>query len=175
MVYDLEVPEEQSFLANGILVHNSTSWVMYGKYGLILVPRTLDGVYRYDESPYTYAISARSKAIGSNSHFHNRPGIEKERALDYFSQHGFIMGKSECKTVGSNSYELKDGEKWIDKKKNEVEVVMEEGLCNNYELRDKLNLIYFLDLEKNQKEWPWPWLPNIKIDGVTYGRREPLF
>lgn len=36
-----------------------------------------------------------------------------------------------------------------------VETVLVPGLANTYQLRDELNVIYFLDLENNSPAYPW--------------------
>ena len=144
---------------------DSTSWVMYGKYGLVLMPKSVNGVPRYDVSPHTVAISARAKSIGDATHFNNLPDMQKERIIEYCESLGLKLGKSVIRKEDS-SYKLQENEKWIDKSKQEIELVIEKGICNNHELRDRMNLIYFLNLDKNQKPWPWAWTAN---------KREALF
>ena len=39
--------------------------------------------------------------------------------------------------------------------KLEIEVIIEPGISNKYELRDEMNIVYFLDLEQTMPEWPW--------------------
>ena len=155
MVYDLEVPEEQSFLANGILVHNSTSWVMYGKYGLILVPRRTMGVFDYKLPPQVMSVSARSKGLGKDSHYARHSPMEKEIILKYCENLGFQMGHSDIIDVDPN-HKLVSDEKWI-VKGQKIEKIIEVGLCNDGELRDQFNLLFFLEMEKCQPSWPWAW------------------
>ena len=69
------------------------------------------------------------------------------------------MGKSEFRKE-LPSYKLKDGEKWAEKKvkgmeTREVEVIIEPGLSNTYQLRDELNIMYFQDLEQALPQYPW--------------------
>ena len=51
--------------------------------------------------------------------------------------------------------------KWFEKKpvdksaKREVEIILEEGISNRYQLRDEMNIIYFMDLEKSMPKYPW--------------------
>jgi hypothetical protein len=137
---------------------DSTSWVMYGRYGIVLIPRRLDNKFRYDIPPYTLAVSSRSKAVGDEKHFRNFSKMEKEWIVEYCESKGCPMGRTLYRAV-TPSYVLKPNEKWTDKnKKDRVEVIVDKGLCCDGEMRDRLNLLYFLDLEKNQKPWPWRWL-----------------
>jgi hypothetical protein len=75
----------------------------------------------------------------------------------------------------SSDYELKEGERWYGKEEADavrnaglvpkggwsedkiVEIVIEQGLSNNYMQRDKANIKYFMDLEAAMPKWPWPW------------------
>jgi hypothetical protein len=116
---------------------DTTSWVQYGRYGLILVPKAVGGIFHYGRSPYTIAISERSKATGDARHFKNLPEIEKKAIQKYAEKRGCPIGESRFESG--------------------KEVVIEPGLINDYRIRDRLNTFYFLDLEKNQKEWPWAW------------------
>jgi hypothetical protein len=163
---------------------DSTSWVMYGRYGIILVPNEDSrGNLDYENPPESVAISSRSKGtVDDFEHFSRLSDYRKKRITRYFTSKGFKLGKSLTKNVTCD-YVLKPNEKWIDKdakerhktkpemslfepdlvKKERVEVVLEPGLQNNGEIRDALNLIYFLDLEKYQPKWPWPWKPNSVV------------
>jgi hypothetical protein len=142
---------------------DSTSWVQYGRYGIILVPKRKYGKITYKEPPYSIAISSKSKAVGNEKHFKNYSGIEKEQIIAYCKQKGFSIGKTLTKRV-LPGYVLKENESWIDRKsKTQIEKIVEKGLCCNGEMRDALNLAYFLDLEKNQPEWPWPYFYDQKI------------
>lgn len=137
---------------------DSSSWVQYGRYGIILIPKIKYGRIRYDLAPYTIAISSRSKAVKDIKHFKNLAPMEQNWIRDYCKQKGFSIGRTLYK-IATPGYVLKDNEKWFDKEvKDRVEVVIEKGLCCDGDMRDALNLMYFLDLEKNQPKWPWRWM-----------------
>ncbi len=137
---------------------DTTTWVMYSRFGVILIPRMIDGSIRYDKPPHVIAISSRSGSIGKKSHYSQfGEDFEQPYYRDYCAKRGFPIGLTELKYV-SSGYILQENEKWIDrKKKDRVEVIKEKGLCCDGEMRDQLNLQYFLDLEKYQKKWPWAW------------------
>ena len=169
---------------------DSTSWVQYGRYGIILVPKRKFGKITYKEPPYSVAVSSKSKALGDEKHFKNYVGEEKKQIIDYCTKKGFLIGKTLIKSV-SPDYVLKENESWVDRKikkkveknvsnsemahleeeelpidfktKRKVEKIIEKGLCCSGEMRDALNLLYFLDLEKNQPEWPWPYYHQPKV------------
>lgn len=141
---------------------DSTSWVQYSRYGLILVPNLKNGKPSYSEAPYTIAVSSRSKAVGDSKHFRNFAPMEREWITAYCLSKGFSMGRTLFKSV-KKGYELKENEKWTDRKiKNRVEVVVEKGLCCDGEARDAYNLLYFIELEKNQPTYPWRWTGHRK-------------
>ena len=163
---------------------DTTSWVQYGRYGIVLVPRKINGQMRYDVSPYTVAISSRSKAVGDAEHFNNMAKEIQDEIKSYFDRIGCPIGKIMHRLVDMD-YKLQEDEKWVDKKnpvkigpdkiedaknktpviqKLRVEKIMEKGLCCDGDMRDKVNLQYFLDLEKHQGKYPrrWPWEEGIK-------------
>ena len=45
------------------------------------------------------------------------------------------------------------------------EVIIEKGVSNVYQLRDEMNIIYFLDLEASMPKWPWAF----KTDEIQKG------
>jgi len=131
--------------------------VQYGKFGIILVPRQGNGEHIYDKPPYTIAISSRSKSVGDAEHYKNLSPMTKEWIRKYCEELGCSIGRTLYKEVSPN-YILKSNEKFTDRKeKTRVEVIVDRGLCNDGELRDKVNLAYFLALEKFQLKWPWRW------------------
>lgn len=144
---------------------DSTSWVLYGKYGMIILP--------YPNKPLQHGtvsvfVSPRSKSRRevSGKHFSALTPSMKEYVLDYIEKKGFKMGFGEIREVPDN-YKLKgERERWAGrdyeenfpildgcmckspKKVRLVETVYEDGLTTSYMMRDTLNLIYYLDLAK---------------------------
>ena len=78
---------------------DSSSWVQYGRYGIVLVPRRMNGKFRYDLPPYSMAISSRSKAIGDVKHFRNYSTMERDWITAYCNELGFPIGRTLFKQV----------------------------------------------------------------------------
>lgn len=137
---------------------DSTSWVVTGRMGSVYVPRFRKGQWVYDEDSWKVAVSSRSpNKADAGQHIDTFPPRVKQIILDYIHDKGYVLGTSEFRTE-SEKYELKEGERWFGKAvngKRELERVIEPGLSNNYKLRDEINIMYFLDLEKSMPEWPW--------------------
>lgn len=145
---------------------DSTSWVMTGRMGSVLVPRYRDGRYIYGEDSWKITVSSRSpNKVEAGQHIETLPPLVRKQILAYFEEKGYRLGKSEFRTE-SDKYKLQENEKWAGKAgngKRDVELILERGLSNDYKLRDELNIIYFLDLEKSMQPWPWPFkLENCK-------------
>lgn len=131
---------------------DSTSWVMYGKYGIILISK---GNFR--EEPYTIFVSTRSKAqMEHDAHINTVSPIHREYIMRYIEKRGFKLGESEFKEV-TKGYKLGENEAWADRATYSVEIIKERGLCNDHAQRDFFNLQYYLELERSVPEWPWPW------------------
>lgn len=140
---------------------DSTSWVVTGRMGSIYIPKYRCGEWIYDEDSWKIAVSNRSpNTKEAGQHIETMKPGEKKILLDYITSKGYKLGKSEFKKV-NQSHELAENEKWAEKKptdknaKRELEIMIEEGVSNKYQLRDEMNIIYFLDLEKNMPKWPW--------------------
>ena len=142
---------------------DSTSWVMTGRMGSIYVPRYRNGQWIYDEESWKVPVSLKSpSAKEAGKHINTMAPGQKQIILDYIHSKGYKLGKSSFKTEAQD-YKLQEGERWGEKKpkdkfsSRQVEIIEEEGVSNKYQLRDEMNIIYFLDLEKSMPEWPWPY------------------
>ena len=141
---------------------DSTSWVMTSRMGFIYIPRYKNGQWVYDENSWKACVSSRSPSKSDDGkHIDTFPQNAKEHIIEYLAMKGYNLGSSEFKMAMAKKYQLEENEKWNGKENpdgtREVEIIIEDGLCNNYKLRDEVNIIYFLDLEKTMPEWPWPF------------------
>jgi hypothetical protein len=140
---------------------DSTSWVVTGRMGSVYVPRRKDGEWTYDENCWKIAVSNKSpnkKEVGQ--HFDTLPPMTQELVMDYLTEKGYKYGKSSFRKE-SQDYVLLENERWGEKRPQdkkelrEVETIIEEGVSNKYQIRDEVNIIYFLDLEKTIQPYPW--------------------
>lgn len=120
---------------------DSTSWVLYGRYGIVLVPKWEHGQWVYDHIPHQIHVSSRSPSQfrEQSRHWKECTEMEKELYTRYFQEKGFVMGESIVYMEGGKI----------------KETVEKEGLCNNWKLRDELNMIYYLHLEDFVPKYPW--------------------
>jgi hypothetical protein len=141
---------------------DSTSWVLTGRMGSVFVPKQdHKGGWDYSKDPYKVSVSARSPDVkNAGQHITNFSKLEQKAIGAYLEAKGYPVGSSTFKMIPAE-HELASNERWVgkapkDKKgKREIEIYNQEGLCNKYQLRDELNIIYFLDLEKELPKWPW--------------------
>jgi len=150
---------------------DSTSWVLTGRFGSVYVPKKRNGVYLYDENTWKVGVSNRSPRVKEEGrHFNSFTEMEQNHIREYFSEKGYVLGKSELH-LEDRMYRLKEEERWFGKVdtsgNREVETIIENGLCNDYRKRDELNIIYFLDLEKYIQ--PWPWAFKLKESRKGFG------
>lgn len=104
---------------------DSTAWMMTASFGSFFIPRLVDGEWDYVKNPIKVDCSIKSM---SNNHYYHMTDIERKIVDNYVESYGFKMGKSELR--------------------NGKEVVIEEGVCNQYWTRRQLNAIFFLELQK---------------------------
>jgi len=134
---------------------DSTSWMQFGKYGLIIIPKKKNGKFIYDEPPHIISVSTRKKRKTEYDHFEHLPKIEQKHILEYLEMKGIPMGKS---ILEEEEFDRSRPELPISKKSvSSIERVIEVGVCNNNDLRDQINLDYYLDLEAAIPPWPRPW------------------
>lgn len=145
---------------------DSTSWVVTGRMGAILVPRRTNGKYDYTKLPNKVTVSAKSPAAKKEgAHYTTSSPVQKKIFDQYIKEKHFVMGKSTFRNENKDTYILAPGEKWNKKKEEIVETIHKPGICNDYKLRDELNIIYFLDLEASMPTWPWAFKLHGRMKG----------
>lgn len=119
---------------------DSTSYLLYGTYGLICVPfwNKQDRCFRFDRPPMVVSVSSRGRPIDFKTRMHISQGhgdtIEVRKTTHrWLELIGCKMGKA-------------------DKEHNELE----PGVQTNNEHRTAANLRYFMELENHLPPWPWP-------------------
>jgi hypothetical protein len=169
---------------------DSTSWVMTGRFGGVLIPKYKGGKFIYNEPPWNVSVSNQSSDIKeAGKHISTFAQMEKDLIIEYLKSKKIGLGKSEFKKVESKEYKLQSGERWAGKEEADaqrnmhgeeirdgyvnkgyteellVETIIESGVSNDYRLRDEVNIIYYLDLEKEFPKWPWAFKLNSKTEG----------
>ena len=152
---------------------DSTSWVLTGRMGSIYIPKFRNGKWVYNEDSWKVQVSNRSPQKDLKAkHLTTMSALEKKIFMQYITEKGYKFGKSEYRWVEDwKKYKRADNEKWVESKvskntlKRELEIVIEPGVCNMYQLRDEMNILYFVDLEKSMPTWPWPF----KTDEIQKG------
>lgn len=128
---------------------DSTSWVLTGRFGGIFVPKKKNGVYDYLQIPHKINVSNRSSSLkDAGQHLTTLSKIEQREILQYLEERGYCLGESSFDEEGT-------------------ETIITEGVSNAYMKRDEVNIIYFLDLERNLPKWPWAFkLKSLKGFGL---------
>jgi hypothetical protein len=112
---------------------DTASWVKHAENGIVLVPKTKNGRYVYNERPHKIAISERSlaqKKIGR--HFHTLYEVEKVLLREYFKIKGY--------TIGEFHYRAE--------KSQPDDAAKVKCLSNDFQQRAEINMLFYLDLEK---------------------------
>lgn len=137
---------------------DSTSWCKNGIYGAIYVPRCDDeGKLIYNVPPHNIFVSNKSGAKDDihSDHIDHLAPVDRDCIISYLKDNGVAIGKSAFKEV-KPGYVLQKGERWWDlKTKIRVEVIEEQGVSNHIELRNRMNLLFFINLQKSLPGWPW--------------------
>jgi len=151
---------------------DSTSWVITGRMGAIYIPKFKNGKWIYDENSWKINVSNRSPNVkDSGKHISTMSPMEKEILMKYISEKGYKLGHSDFIMVDQD-HELGENEKWSESKpedknaKRELEIMKELGVSNRYQLRDELNIVYFLDLEASMPVYPWKFEKKIEAGGM---------
>jgi hypothetical protein len=141
---------------------DSMTFLFTGRTGEVFVPLRRDGEWVYNDRPYRLKVSVLStmnKGDHEKSIYGRSPKVV-EMMFDYFESRGFELGRSSVRLV-SKDYKLREGERWVvnrmgtkRKEKRRVEIVIKDGLCNNYKQRDELNILFMIEFGKSIPEYP---------------------
>ncbi len=140
---------------------DSTSWVVSSRMGQIFVPLATNGQYDFRKDAMSIPVSSRAPSKKDHGkHFDTLAPAVRSYILDYTTGLGYVMGKSSFHKEPAGT-DLPDNMRWAEKKgptERLVEVIEEPGLCNTYQLRDEINILYFQYLENAFPEYPQPWV-----------------
>lgn len=158
-------------LASPILVYkypwysiDTASGIHYGRYGIIVIPRmNSKGQPDYKVPPYTIYVTERSTAAKiEGKHFRNVSKDLQAWIISYIKKRGFSVGKTEIIDCDPG-YALKNGESFVKGSgKTQIERVLEPGVFSNGTIRDYFNIDFYMQMEKNLPEWPWPYKPKVR-------------
>lgn len=139
---------------------DSTSWVVTGRMGGIFIPRWANNQWIYDGASWKISVSNRSPdRKEEGQHIDTLTPLNREIVMKYIKEKGYSLGKSRFE-LADPKHELAENERWAEKskgkgEKRKLEIIEEPGVSNRYQLRDEMNIIYFLDLENTRPKWPW--------------------
>lgn len=153
---------------------DSASWVFTGRNGGVFIPRWMGGIYNYQERPWVVSISEQSgeRKKLEGKHFNSFSNAEQQQIIKYIQSKGFELGEESESRVEPSDYVLKKGERWSDKSKTKVISVLSIGAKTAYQVRDSLNIQYYLDLmDAYNRVKPWPWAFKTSAVGFGLGRK----
>lgn len=114
---------------------DSTSWVMCSRFGGFYMPLYKNGKFDYLAGQLKISVSNKNTDLNKfDQHYFNMIKEKKEIVNEYLKIMGFEIGESK----------FEDGK----------EIIIKKGLSNDYQERDKLNIKYYLELEKAIPEYP---------------------
>ena len=136
---------------------DSTSWVKFGMYGSIIIPKQKQGKHDYKQAPIVIFVSLRSPKMNEEGkHISTLSQYERKQVEKYINSKGFVLGKSEI-TKEPLGFKCQKNETIVKKEKTyiKVERVLIKGVSNDNVMRDTLNAIYYQDLSNSVPKWPW--------------------
>lgn len=115
---------------------DSTSWLMTGRFGGVFLPYYKNGKPDYHRPPLKITFSNRPSKPDKLNYNNGITPLLKKYVDQYLKENDL--------SIGVSTFD-EDGE----------ETIVESGLLNDYKMRDKGNIIFFLNLEKSMPKWPW--------------------
>jgi len=108
---------------------DSSSWVAYGRYGIVIMPKIIDGSYNYFVPPIKIFVTDKSTKKGLDGiHYSTLSIKEKENFNLYLAKYSIAFGNEEIKGVSNDNF-------W----------------------RDLTNYLFFANMCKNTTKYPWRW------------------
>lgn len=140
---------------------DSTSWLLYGTYGLICVPHYRKGRFSYDRPPMIVSVSERGRPIDYKTRMHvtntfkkNKLEVNHDVSKGWYALDGVSAGYDRQARVGTM--------RWLDYLGIDLTKIAEDS-----EIRAGANLRYFMELEQSLPPWPRPLDPRI-IEAHSY-------
>ncbi len=134
-IWCLQVPSKSFFVRSKGKIYvtgnsiDSSSWVSYGRFGIIIIPKIKNGVYDFSVSPIKLFVTKESpKRSIDGVHYQNLTNTEKEWVHAYLEYCDCPFGDNENKGVSNDNF-------W----------------------RDLCNFLFFSSMCKFTKEYPWAW------------------
>lgn len=108
---------------------DSSSWVTYGRYGIVIIPRVKVNAYDYTQPPVKLFVSERStKKEIDGMHYDTLSKHEKKAFHTYLDKFDIPFGDDEI-----------------------------EGVSNDNFYRDLLNYFFFTEMCRGTPKYPWAW------------------
>lgn len=108
---------------------DSQSWVAYGRYGIVIFPKLVDGRYDYFTPPVKVFVSDKSTKKGVDGLHYNTLSPKEKWGMDkYLEFHNIPFGDENTKGVSNDNF-------W----------------------RDLINYLFFTSMCSATKNYPWAW------------------
>ncbi len=108
---------------------DSSSWVAYGRYGIVIIPKLINGKFNYKKPPIKLFVTDRSTRKNiEGAHIDSITEQEKKAFYKYLKDLNIPFGDENIKGVSNDNF-------W----------------------RDFVNYMFFVRLCENTKKYPWRW------------------
>jgi hypothetical protein len=131
---------------------DSSSWTSIARQGAVVSPAKRKNKWEYVKQQYCIGVSSRT----SYPRVQEQPKNIKNQFYDYLNLMGYKLGTSKFRKVDENYKINRENEIWF-KKGEIVEEVVERGISNDHRLRNEMNALFYINLEKELPKWPWPF------------------
>lgn len=125
---------------------DSSSWVSYGRFGIVIVPAMRNGRFLYSRAPIKIFVSSVSPRKGfDGQHFETLSKKERHSFIEYLESKNVKYGKSTFFTYNMN-HTLTSNQRFANKHKTLIEEVIEIGVTNDNMTRDFVNYCFYADM-----------------------------
>jgi len=135
---------------------DSTTWLIYGSHGAMMMPKTKDGQFDYTQAPYQIVMFPTGKRERNKHIACLTPNLHR-KVKEYIYGKGYRIGRT-CSRQVDEDYVLQPDEKEVRAPRHKtgrwVQRIIAHGLATHYNYRDMINAEYFNDLMDNYPEWP---------------------
>lgn len=126
---------------------DTSSYMDYGQYGIIIMPKKKINGYNYNTAPVKVFVTARSpKRQKDGTHFDNLSQAEQKFVLKYLHDRNVEYGTSEFVSVEKEYKPKKGVEVYANNERTIIERPIIEGVSNTNFYRDVINFIYYMDI-----------------------------
>lgn len=143
---------------------DSTSWQQAGMWGMLFMPRKVNGEFNYAEHSYKRFVSTRAPRGTGEAHILDCSKEEQRLAREFVESCGVEWGESKLRPAGRKETVGENEIMWSKTRRGKplpptIETLVVKGVINDHMCRNIVNFKFFERLSRQLPAYPWSFKP----------------